>query len=95
MKYLNGNKITRSFCEEKLLLSKLSMSYYWELDNKVGKLDIDKSVNVPTSLNNLKTKVDNLDANPNATTLIQTNKCIIVKLNLEKNLLMLIKNTSC
>ena len=31
------------------------------LKAEVDKLDIDKSVNVPTSLNNSKTKVDDLD----------------------------------
>ena len=32
------------------------------LKAEVDKLDIDKSVNVPTSLNNSKTKVDDLDS---------------------------------
>ena len=31
------------------------------LKAEVNKLDIDKLVNVPTSLNNLKTKLDDLD----------------------------------
>ena len=31
------------------------------MNTKVDKLDINKLINVPTSLNNLKTKVDDLD----------------------------------
>ena len=31
------------------------------LKAELGKLDINKMTNVPTSLNNLKTKIDNLD----------------------------------
>ena len=37
---------------------------------KAAKLDINKSVNVPTSLNNLKTKVDDLDVGKLKTVLI-------------------------
>ena len=42
------------------------MSYYSEPDNhirgkEVDKLDINKLLSVPTGLNNLKTKVDELD----------------------------------
>ena len=32
------------------------------MNSEVDKLDINKLANVPTSLNNLKTKVDDLDA---------------------------------
>ena len=35
--------------------------YFIALKAEVDKLDINKSVNVPTSLNNLKTKVHDLD----------------------------------
>ena len=31
------------------------------MKTEIGKLDINKLVNVPTSFNNLKTKVDDLD----------------------------------
>ena len=65
IKDLNGEKIIGSFYEKELLLSILEMSYYPEPDNhfialkaEIDKLDINKLVNVSTSLNNLKTKID-------------------------------------
>ena len=35
------------------------------MEAEVDKVDINKLVNVPTALNNLKTKVDNLDVDGN------------------------------
>ena len=35
--------------------------YFFALKAEIDKLDFNKIVNVPTSLNNLKTKVDDLD----------------------------------
>ena len=42
-------------------LIKLLKKILFALKTEVGKLGINKLVNVPTSLNNLKTKVDDLD----------------------------------
>ena len=47
-----------------------SKKYFVTLKANVAKLDINKSVNVPTSLNNLKTKVDDLDVSKLKTVLI-------------------------
>ena len=41
---------------------------------EAGKLDINKLVNVPTSLNNLKTKVDDLDVAKFKTVLLDLKK---------------------
>ena len=63
---------------------------------EVEKLDINKLLNVPTSLNNLKIKVDDLDVGKwknVSVDLIHINQYNTDKQNLGKKMEMLIKNT--
>ena len=48
------------------------------LKAEVGKLNINKLVNVPTTLNNLKTKVNDLDVGKSKTVSIDLKKLIVV-----------------
>ena len=60
--------------QELVHLTQLLKKDFIALKAEVGKLDLNKLANFPTSLNNLKTKVDDLDVGKSKTVPIDSKK---------------------